>query len=120
MARSVADTERRAGDSCAGARFGRAGIGDFREVGCAGTATRQMNRFTDKVVIVTGAGSGIGLAAAHAFARESATVVIADRDPAAAQRAAESARDCGARDTLGIACDVADEQAVAACVDAVL
>lgn len=32
----------------------------------------------DKVVVITGAGSGIGRAAAHAFAKEGACVVITD------------------------------------------
>ena len=36
--------------------------------------------FEDQVVIVTGASSGIGRATALAFAREGATVVVADRD----------------------------------------
>jgi NAD(P)-dependent dehydrogenase (short-subunit alcohol dehydrogenase family) len=35
-----------------------------------------------KVALVTGAGAGIGQAAALAMAREGATIVIADRDPA--------------------------------------
>lgn len=38
-----------------------------------------MNRFQDKVVIVTGAGSGIGAAAARRFASEGAAVVLAGR-----------------------------------------
>lgn len=39
-----------------------------------------MNRFEDKVVVVTGGNSGIGLAAA--FGREGAQVIITGRDPA--------------------------------------
>ena len=38
-----------------------------------------MNRFEDKVVIVTGAASGMGKATAHRFSREGAKVVLADR-----------------------------------------
>src|ERR1700743_858767 len=45
-----------------------------------------MQRFKDKVVIVTGGGNGIGSATACAFAREGACVVVADIDETAARK----------------------------------
>ncbi len=42
-----------------------------------------MNRFNDKTILVTGGSSGIGLAAAQAYAAEGARVIVTGRDTAA-------------------------------------
>jgi len=52
-------------------------------------------RFQDKVVVVTGAGSGIGKATALAFGGEGAKVVAADIDAASAQATAEQIKAAG-------------------------
>ena len=54
-----------------------------------------MNRFDEKVVIVTGSSYGIGLAAAQSFAREGAHVVICARGADKLEAAAKQIRDDG-------------------------
>jgi 3-oxoacyl-[acyl-carrier protein] reductase len=49
-------------------------------------------RLKDKVVIITGAGHGLGLAYAHRFADEGAKIVLAEIDEPAGARAAEAIR----------------------------
>jgi NAD(P)-dependent dehydrogenase (short-subunit alcohol dehydrogenase family) len=68
-------------------------------------------------VIVTGAASGIGLATAKRFGAEGARVVLADLNGEKAAKAADEVKAAGAPDALGVACNVADEAAVKACVD---
>jgi len=48
-----------------------------------------MQRLQDRVAVITGAGSGIGLASARRLAAEGATVVAVDIDKAAGQAAAD-------------------------------
>lgn len=75
----------------------------------------SLNRFPGKVAFVTGAASGIGRAAAVAFALEGARVAILDRTEEALQQTADAIRDAGA-EVLVIACDVAIPEQVEAAV----
>ncbi|HYK64645.1 MAG TPA: glucose 1-dehydrogenase [Patescibacteria group bacterium] len=65
-----------------------------------------MFRLDRKTAIVTGAGSGIGLAIASTFARNGARVFALDRDLKAATVAVESIRAAGG-DAAALECDVA-------------
>src|SRR5690349_5792640 len=73
-------------------------------------------RFDDRVAIITGAASGIGLAAAKRLGSEGARVVIADLNPERADAAATEVRKAGAPDALALACNVAEESQVEAAV----
>jgi NAD(P)-dependent dehydrogenase (short-subunit alcohol dehydrogenase family) len=70
-------------------------------------------RFKDKVVLVTGAASGIGLAAALRFGAEGAHVVLVDRDAAALPAASGKLRAHGPGATMEVECDVSAEPHVA-------
>ncbi|MEY9913172.1 NAD(P)-dependent dehydrogenase (short-subunit alcohol dehydrogenase family) [Catenulispora sp. MAP12-49] len=65
-------------------------------------------RLDGRVAVITGAGSGIGLASARRLAAEGAKVVCADVDPEAGEKAA------AAVDGLFVHVDVTDEAAVEA------
>lgn len=71
--------------------------------------------FKDKVAIVTGAGSGIGLKTAQAFAEAGAAVTLADVDEAAVLIAAENLMKLGNK-AIAVRCNVANEDEVAAMV----
>ncbi len=57
----------------------------------------MLNRLKDKVCIITGAGQGIGRAAARRFGSEGAAIVIADASQVAAQRTYDDLRQAGVR-----------------------
>jgi NAD(P)-dependent dehydrogenase (short-subunit alcohol dehydrogenase family) len=77
-------------------------------------------RFKDKVVLVTGAASGIGLAAAVRCGAEGAHVVLVDRDAAALPAAAGKLRERGTGATMEVECDVSAEQNVAHAAEQVM
>ena len=72
--------------------------------------------FDNKVALVTGAGSGMGLAAARAFAAEGAAVALVDINEEAARTAAGRIVAAGHR-AIAIPCDVTDEGQVKAMVE---
>jgi len=77
-----------------------------------------MNRFTGKIAVVTGAGSGIAQATARRLASEEANVACLDIDEAAAQKTAASIVEAGGSATA-FQCDVSNPDASKATVAAV-
>lgn len=67
--------------------------------------------FENKVALVTGAASGLGLATAKAFAESRASVVLADSNEKQVQAAARELADKGHR-TLAVTCDVSEDAQV--------
>ena len=78
--------------------------------------TAGMERFAGKVAFVTGAGGGIGRATALAFAREGASVVVADVDEQANQETARLIKETGAQ-VIAVRCDVIRTEDVKAALD---
>ena len=72
----------------------------------------SIGRFADKVVLVTGAGGGIGSATAERFVAEGARVVMVDRDQAAVDRQADRLRE-GGGDVIAIATDLVNDDGAA-------
>ena len=75
--------------------------------------------FENRVSLVTGAGSGMGLAAAQAFAAEGAAVALVDINESAVRTAAEQLVSAGHK-AIAIRCDVTDEAQVKAMVEQIV
>jgi NAD(P)-dependent dehydrogenase (short-subunit alcohol dehydrogenase family) len=86
------------------------------EMTYAQTATNENGSFAGKVVFVTGAGSGIGRTTALAFAREGASVVLADVSDQGNQETARMIEELGRR-SLAVRCDVTRSEDVQAALN---
>jgi NAD(P)-dependent dehydrogenase (short-subunit alcohol dehydrogenase family) len=78
--------------------------------------TNQTAGFAGKVAFVTGAGSGIGRTTALAFAREGASVVVADVSEEGNNETARTIEERGGR-ALALRCDVTQSEEVRAALD---
>jgi NAD(P)-dependent dehydrogenase (short-subunit alcohol dehydrogenase family) len=88
--------------------------------GIEGVATMpRADRFTNKVVFVTGAASGIGCASAIAFAAEGARVAISDRSAEGLKEVEATIRKAGG-EVLAIPCDVSSPDQVEATIKQVI
>ena len=75
-----------------------------------------MNSFNEKVVLITGAGNGIGRATALAFAKQNASVVVSDINHKDGETTVSLIKEAGGTATF-IPCDVSREIEVRALVD---
>ncbi len=73
---------------------------------------RSLRTLRDKLVVVTGAASGIGRATALAFAREGARLALCDVDSEGLAQVAADAKRSGAARLRHELCDVSDAEAV--------
>lgn len=79
----------------------------------------RKDRFTDKVVLITGAASGIGRAAALAFAAEGARMAVLDRSVDALEEVKATIENTGGK-VIAICCDVSSPDQIEVAVKQVV
>ena len=82
-------------------------------------AVNERFDFSDRCVLITGGGKGIGKVYVEEFAKAGARVAAADIDVAAAESVAASLSKAGLQ-AFGLGVDISDEASVSAAVAAVL
>jgi NAD(P)-dependent dehydrogenase (short-subunit alcohol dehydrogenase family) len=83
-------------------------------------AARPGTARAGQVALITGGSAGLGLAIGGALARAGTDIVLAGRSAQRCEQAAAALAGQTGRTVTGLACDVTDEQAVAALVDRVM
>ncbi len=101
-----------------GAAAGAAGLA-FAPSGAKAQARRSPGRFAGKIVLITGATSGIGRATARAFAREGATVVFNGRRDELGKQVQAEIRQAGG-DATYVRSDVRDREQLRTFIDDVV
>ena len=85
---------------------------DLKQLSNYGTNIDQLFSVRDKVVLVTGAGRGIGLMIAAGFIENGATVFISGRDEKTLKEAAAELNSKGPGKCFAIACNVAKPEEI--------
>jgi NAD(P)-dependent dehydrogenase (short-subunit alcohol dehydrogenase family) len=80
--------------------------------------SKAMPNLRGKIVLVTGAASGIGLECAKAYARQGARIVLTDINALALEKARSEISALGVACLMQV-CDVGDSESINACADAV-
>lgn len=81
--------------------------------------SENTGRVAGKVAFITGAGAGIGRAAAELFASEGATIIVAEFDPQSGQATADAIRAAGGAAAF-VRTDVTSEDSVRDAIAAAL